>query len=58
MGTDKPFVSEEVNDVIDVAKQIAAAFDEFDWKHYTQAASMLLLVREVKFLRHHLSGED
>ena len=53
----KQWICEEVNDVIDLAEQLAGAFDAEDpARRFMQEAVMLLLVKELKALRHHLEG--
>jgi len=54
----KEWICEEVNDVIDLAEQLAGAFGAEDpARRFMQEAVMLLLVKELKALRHHLEGQ-
>jgi len=50
---------EEVDELADMADQLAAQQGvPSQGQHYLEVAAMLLLMREVKWLRRHLSGED
>jgi len=51
------WICEEVNEVIDLATQLGVFAPE-DHPENMQAAVMLLLVKELKALRHYLEGRD
>ena len=56
------YLSEEVADLVDLAKQLAGACDRrgeeaWHWPECLSVAAQLLLVRELKTLRHQLRGE-
>ena len=56
------FKSELVNDLEDMARQLAGATDKrgedaWHWPECLHTAAVLLLVREMRALRHHLEGQ-